>query len=112
MSYKLLTDASRGFLDTFNYMIRDNKRYIEEKEIERLNQELETTNRQLEESLKVIEFYADEKNWQFPEEQGFHVDDLSLGVKDMIEEIDSRDDDCGGKKAREFLNKLKNERGE
>ena len=36
MSYKLLTDASRGFNNTFNYMIRDGKRYIEEKELESL----------------------------------------------------------------------------
>lgn len=54
MSYKLLTDASRGFNDTFNYMIRDGKRYIEEKEIDCLKQELETTKKLLDEASDII----------------------------------------------------------
>lgn len=107
MSYKLLTDASRGFLDTFNYMIRDNKRYIEEKEIERLNQELETTKRLLEESLKVIEFYGNPHSWTSGD-NGNH--------KYIVMPNDFTSDNVAGivsgKKAREFLNKLKNDRGE
>lgn len=64
--------------------------------------DIETFN----EAVRVIEFYGNEKNWQTPEDQGFRVDEISLGVKDMIEEIDSRDSNCGGNLARGFLSKL------
>ena len=56
--------------------------------------------------LKRLYFYADIKNWQTPESQGFRVDDFCLGVADMIEEIDSRDSDYGGNLAREVKKKI------
>ena len=56
--------------------------------------------------LKRLYFYADIKNWQTPESQGFRVDDFCLGVADMIEEIDSRDSDYGGYLAREVKKKI------
>lgn len=69
-------------------------RYYESlREITRLKKALEIAN-------EAIGFYADTANWQAPEDQGFHVDDLSLGVRDMIEAEDSMSG-CGGEKARE-----------
>lgn len=53
------------------------------------------------------DFYADAKNWQTPESQGFRVDECGLGVSDMIEEIDSRDSNCGGNLARSIKNEVK-----
>lgn len=41
MSYKLHTDVNRGMSDSFRYMVRDGIRYIEEKEIQTLKQQLQ-----------------------------------------------------------------------
>ena len=55
---------------------------------------------------KAIGFYGDKENWQTPESQGFSVDDLSMGVYDMIETDDS-ESGCGGDKAREAQKQIK-----
>jgi len=65
---------------------------------------LEADNKKL---RTCVEFYANKENWQTPESQGFHVDDLSADVSDMIEEIDSRGANCGGNLARQTLAELK-----
>jgi len=69
------------------------------------------TIKQLEaENLKLktcVEFYADKENWQTPESRGLHLSELYADTSDMINMMDSREDNCGGDLARQTLTELK-----
>ena len=75
---------------------------IHESLIKEYASKIELQQKIIEKLKESNEFYANEENWKTPESQGFGVNRFSLGVSDMIEEIDSRNSDCGGILARQI----------
>lgn len=87
-------------------LTRENSPFLDEIEDAHNNQwcfqQLQKQKEITEKLKESNEFYANSNNWQTPESQGFRVDDLCLGVADMIEEIDSRNSNLGGNLARQI----------
>ena len=93
-----------GKINLLEYIKTLKEHYLEmQKEISRLEKERDLYRDTYLKMREAVEFYSSENNWQTPESQGFHVDEISIGVKDMIEEIDSRDSLMGGNFARQAI---------
>lgn len=70
--------------------------------------EIDSLKKQLDEAVKVIEFYSNEHNWSRAfGKSGESITSINISDQDFI----GINGDCrqGGKKAREFLKRMKNE---